>query len=114
MKRYYVLCKKVQFKKKPLVLTSLFAGKFNVFLIDRLTTNLNLTTGLMVFILYILKFNFNILIITGFHKPTTTIIYSTIQPKRCSQNDAPNDAIAKRNFPKFYLRSTNLLFKLQH
>ena len=55
---------------------------------------------------------------TGFHKPTTNYLLNTtaqtVQPT-CNQrsaNDAINDAIAKRNFPKFRLQSTNSLFKL--
>ena len=61
---------------------------------------------------------------TGFHKPTTNYLL-TLQLKRCSQratNVQPTMqltiqptcsqcAIAKRNFLKFRLRSTNSLFK---
>ena len=51
--------------------------------------------------------------ITGFHKPTTNYLLNTTAQTVHQRvtNDAANDAIAERNFPKFRLRSTNSLFK---
>ena len=95
-----------------------------------------LSTRLMVYNIYIFTLKILYDSITGFYKPTTnyllnttaqtvqptcnqrsandaTNVQPTMQPtcsQRCNQR-AVNDAIAKQNFPKFRLRSTNSLFK---
>ena len=90
MKRYYVLCNKVQFKKKPLVLTSLFAGKFNVFLNRQANNQFEshywsygfYTIYIKVQFQYI---NYHRLPQANNHNYLLDNTAQTVQPKRCSQ-----------------------------